>query len=443
MPGFTRRQFIARATALTGAQFLAPIVGRAGPWLGQAAADPVTAARRRLVVVFLQGGNDGLNTVIPTGDVAGAPRYSVYRQVRPSIAYAPAETLPLDAGTDAGEALGLNSQLQAVHRLYGEGRLAVVQGVDYPNHSYSHFTSADTWQAGAPAQGADSGWIGRHLDRVGIGDGELRAVGIGTDLPLLLRGHDRVGAELASLASAQFVDGASATARARHDGLRAFAAYPDTDVLRHAAGVQLASAADLVDLLAQAPAEPPSPHPMTAAMLTARTLLEDDLGVECVFVPQPGSYDTHVQQRTNQETVLAALDAGLEAFFYGTEQGQPCGTIGPLAPAVADRTVVMVVSEFGRRIGENGSGAVAGTDHGAAAPVLMIGPSGTASAGLRLVPGLHGAHPDLGTPLLPTDNLAMTTDLRSLVQTVLQTWLGDPDPGYANVPIMTDLFTSS
>src|SRR5687768_1291675 len=92
----SRRQFIAGLGSLAGVQLIGPVVVRAGAAFGQAAVDPASAARRRLVVVFQSGGNDGLNTVIPRGDVAGAARYSVYRKVRPSISYKPEEVLPLD-----------------------------------------------------------------------------------------------------------------------------------------------------------------------------------------------------------------------------------------------------------------------------------------------------------------------------------------------------------
>jgi len=426
MAGLTRRQFIVGAGGLAGAQLVAPVVVRGGAWLGQAMADPATSARRRLVVVFLPGGNDGLNTVVPAGDVPGAPRYSVYRRVRPMLGYDRSVLFPLGLGADAQQQLGLNPKLATVYRLYAQQRVAIVQGVDYPHHSYSHFTSSDIWHAGAPDNGPDSGWIGRHLDRVGIADGELRAVGVGTDLPLMLRGRDQLGAEIASLSASHFADGFGVAAEARHRSLAAFAAYPAGDALRHAAGAQAREAVALVDRLHRAAPPTPSSSRMTAAMLTARTLLEQDLGVEVVYVPQPAAYDTHSLQRGHHEMNLQDLDQGLEAFFFGTAAGKPLGT-GPLAANVADRTLVMIVSEFGRRIGENGSSGVAGTDHGAAAPVLMIGPP-PGGAFPRLAPGLHGDHPPMGTPLAPADNLGMTTDLRSLYQAVLTHWLRDPDP---------------
>lgn len=426
----SRREFIAGVGALTGMRFLAPIVTRAGAALGATLPDPATSARNRLVVIFLQGGNDGLNTVIPRGDASGTQRYSVYRQVRPSLRYDPSQTLPLElTPTDTSQMLGLNPKLPTLHSLYGQQRVAIVQGVDYPGHSYSHFVSTDIWQSGQPGQAPDSGWLGRHLDRSGISDGELRGLGIGYELPLILRGDQALGVEVASIAETRFADGSAAAGDARHAALARYADHPEVEPLRHFVGQQAAETVALVGALEGVPAPPRTANSLANALMTARVMLEQDFGVECVFV-YVGGYDTHTNQTLNHERLLADLDAGIEAFLFGTMGGVPQG-IGPIPPALADRTLLMTTSEFGRRIGENGSGTVAGTDHGAAGPLFLIGPpSASTAAGALLVPGLHGDHPPMGTTLAPADNLTSTTELRGVYQATLQSWLGDPDPGF-------------
>ena len=408
----SRRSFLAGAGALAGAHVLGPIAARAGVAVGKAAVAPSAAERRRLVVIFQFGGNDGLNTVVPRGDVAGAPRYSVYRKVRPSIAYAPAQVLPLDRPGDADQQLGLNPKLVNLHRLYRDGRVAVVQGVDYPNHSYSHFASSDIWQSGEPEH-VVSGWLGRHLDRVGIGEGELRAVGIGYQLPLIFRGQARQGIEIVNIGSTHFYDGTTPQARARQDATRLFGDHPGDEELRRLAGRLSHSTVGIVRTLEKAKVPPATASPLQNALMNAKVLLEQDLGVECVFVQHDG-YDTHTTQRAGQEALLADLDTAIGAFWTG------------LRADVAARTMVLTFSEFGRRIGENGIGASAGTDHGAAGPAFLIGPPG----GKALVPGLHGDHPAMGTPTLPADNLTMTTDLRRVYQALLTSWLQDPEPAY-------------
>jgi uncharacterized protein (DUF1501 family) len=409
----SRRRFLAGAGAVAGAHVLGPIAARAGIAAGKTVAAPSAATRHRLVVIFQSGGNDGLNMVVPRGDVAGAPRYSVYRKVRPSIAYKPEETLALDRAADTAHQLGLNPKLTKIHDLYRQGRVAVVQGVDYPNHSYSHFASGDIWQSGAP-DAPSSGWLGRHLDRAGIGEAELRAVGIGYQLPLIFRGSTRQGIEIVDVPSTHFYDGVEAVAAARHNAFAEFGTHSGDEQLRHLAGRLSQSTVEIVRRLQNAKVPAVTGVPLTDALATARVLLEQDLGVECVFIEQPG-YDTHTTQRLGQEALLLQLDTAIDGFWKA------------LSPAVASRTMVMTWSEFGRRIGENGAGASAGTDHGAAAPLFLIGPPN----GGGLVPGIHGDHPKMGTTTLPADNLEMTTDVRSVYQAVLTSWLGDPDPAYA------------
>jgi uncharacterized protein (DUF1501 family) len=411
------------------------------PWLGRAfaSAGPQAAARRRLIVLDLGGGNDGLNMVVPR---TGARR-AVYDQVRPTIGLPVGSLLPLDRGSGQDDgSMGLHAKLPTLHRLYRDDRLAVVQGVDYPNHNYSHFTSNDIWQAGNPDNIGDEGWLGRHLDRTGVPLDELRAVAIGGSLPHAVRGRDYVGVQVNSLGATHFGDGTSPLAAKRHDVYSAFANHSALDPVRATYG-EMCAATVRVDRETQG-LTAAQPGGLANLLLTARTLLSADLGVEIVFV-STGGYDTHAGEVALHEQLFTDLDLALEAFYFGTKNGvpitvggtpgnglpAPVGTadvpgtpIGGLDPALADRTLLMTFSEFGRRIGENASG----TDHGAAAPMLFVGPTppvpGSGMTGL--VPGLHGDHPDMGTTALPADNLGMTTDVRSVYQAVLTKWINDP-----------------
>ncbi|HEX8003701.1 MAG TPA: DUF1501 domain-containing protein [Mycobacteriales bacterium] len=422
MATVSRRSVLKGAGAAVGLYAFSPLLGGAF-----AAAGPQAAARRRLVVLDLGGGNDGLNTVVPRN---GARR-AVYDQVRPTIGLPASSLLPLDRGTDDGS-MGLHPSLKTLHALYRDDRLAVVQGVDYPNHDYSHFTSNDIWQAGTPDDFGNGGWLGRHLDRVGVPDDQMRAVGIGGQLAYALRGERYSGVQVNNLGHTHFADGVTPQALKRHEVFGRFAQHTALDPLRASYGEMCAATvrldADTQGLLAA------QPGGLADYLLTARTLLTADLGVEVVFVTTSG-YDTHATQVPLHEQLLTDLDQALEAFWFGTKGGTAVtidGTtpIGPLDPAVADRTLVMTFSEFGRRIGENAGG----TDHGAAAPMLLAGPPATAASGMRLVPGLHGDHPDVGSTTLPADNLGLTVDMRSVYQAVLTGWLRDengpsPDEG--------------
>jgi uncharacterized protein (DUF1501 family) len=430
----SRRQFLAGAGGLSLASaggLAGAVFGVPGAAFGAAPVDPRAATRNRLVVIFLEGGNDGLNYVVPRGDIAGAARLSVYRRVRPTIGYKPAEVLPLDRGGDADELLGFNPRLRHLHSLYRDGRVAIVQGVDYPNHNYSHFASTDTWHTGDPTKTGAAGWIGRHLDRVGVGEGELRAAAIASKVPLMLQGRVPAVA-LQSIDGMHFRDGVSASAAARHRAVAAMAGARAGDPVRQRVGATLRQAVEVVDDLGKIDEPTGAKSVFASQLLTARTLLEQNLGVECVYLTQ-GGYDTHAAQVGTHENLLSELDSALETFWLGTANGVAVGTVGAMKPDVAAHTLVMIVSEFGRRIGQaNGGVAVAGTDHGAAAPVVLVGPPaaarGTESA--ALIGGLHGDHPPMGTPTAPADNLTMTTDFRHLYQAVLTSWLDDPDPIY-------------
>ena len=442
----TRRRFLEGAGAVAGAGVLSPLFGT----MAWGDVDPQAATRRRLVVIDLAGGNDGLNTVVPrTG-----PNRAVYEQVRPTIKLAWESLLPLDRGGPDDGSLGLHPSLTTLHQLYRQDRVAIVQGVDYPNHSYSHFVSDDIWQGGNPLNIADAGWLGRHLDRTGVAVGELRGIGIGGQLAHALRGRNHSGAQVNSLAETHFGDGQTAVANARHLVYGRFDRHTGAEPARQHYGQMCTGTVELDAATLGLTAA--TPGGLSNLLLTARTLLTADLGVEVVFVTT-GGYDTHANQVVAQASLLTALDDAFEAFFLGTRDGvpitvggtagngvpEPVGTppvpgtpIGPLPAAIAERTVVMTFSEFGRRIGENASG----TDHGAAAPMFLIGPSQPAAgSGVpTLVPGLHGDHPDMGTTALPADNLALTTDLRGVYQAVLTRWIDDPtgarpdegDPGF-------------
>ncbi|MBW3661665.1 MAG: DUF1501 domain-containing protein [Actinobacteria bacterium] len=421
----TRRQFI--QTSGTVAASL-PLIARVGEGVAFAEVDPATRLRPRLVVLVLDGGNDALNMVVPLEDVPGAARRTVYEKVRPSIQIPREQLLRLDQFDDADQQLGFHPALTYLHGLYQAGRISIVQGVDYPNHSFSHQTGTEAWESGSPPndQELNTGWLGRHLDRVGIGEGEIRGVGIVPELPFILQGERQSGIGIARLPFT-LADGSIGGAEQRYETVQRYAMHDPAERLRRAYGRRLSSSMSVVGELSQATAPPNvNGNALAVRLLTARKLLEGDYGCEVVYLRQSG-YDTHNGQASRHQDLYSDLSEGIRIFYEGT------GNTGPMPTELADRTLFIITSEFGRRIGENGSGAAAGTDHGAAAPVLLIGPPPESSAGPEtLTPGLYGDHPPMGTPLAPADNLAMTQDMRRVYQSVLTSWLGNPEPYYGS-----------
>jgi uncharacterized protein (DUF1501 family) len=349
------------------------------------------------------------------GDAAGTQRRGVYEAARPLIRINADTLLPLDLPGDAGELLGLHPSLVNVHRMYRDGRVGIVQGVGYEPENQSHFESTDIWQSGQTTGVPDSGWLGRHLDRAGIGVGEARALSLSSSLPLALRGRDRQGVTIPGLPF-RFADGTGPAIDPRHDALAALREHPEAEVLQAYYGDQCGVTVDLVSALqdAASPVAGMQVSALTAALLNARYLLDGDFGVECVFVTLSG-FDTHAAQPTLHADLLARLDAAISTFF----DGDSALGIAPMSGHLASRTVLLTFSEFSRRVGENGSG---GTDHGDALPVFLFGPS------TAIVPGLHGEHPPLGTVSSPAFVLDRTVPMPAVYQSMLEHWLHDPDP---------------
>lgn len=408
---FSRRRLLIGAGAL-GAAGVAAAAVTTRPWeilTGSAASHTtIRPGAGKLVLVTLYGGNDGLNTVVPYTD-------SAYHGGRPNLGYPPNVVLPLGAG------LGLNPKLTGLKGLWDAKQLAVVLGVGYPNPSLSHFQSMDIWQTGNP-EGSGSGWLGRWLD--GTGRDPMRAISVGSTLPTALRGTK--AAATAITADTITVPGRPAftTAYSRLAG-----GGPDRTGL---AAQVVQSSSDLLavkgDLdrfhLAPVSTSPTSPTTASGAgskgtaprpgVAGAATSFADQLNLVAslvkagaptqVYQVSLSSFDTHADEKANQERLLAELDAGVTGFFRSLAG----------SPGASD-VVLMTYSEFGRRVAENASG---GTDHGTASPLFVAGP---AVRGGRF----YGEQPSL-TDLVDGD-LKHNVDFRSVYATMLDRVVGvDP-----------------
>lgn len=364
---------------------------------------------RVLVVINLQGGNDGLNTVVPYG----MPDYYRYR---PSLGVPQSDVLRID------DTVGLNPVLAPLKKMFDAGSVAVVQGVGYPDPDHSHFRSTEIWQTAHPRGYESTGWVGRYLDNAGLPKENLfNAVALNNVLPELmiaktvdvpaidaLRGYglrsDRTGGDREAFH--EFV--ADKTVPFRSPFLAQVAEIED-----HAQR----GAEELPKLLAgyQPQATYPS-TPLGRSLALAAQIVGSKLGTRVLYV-QHGSFDTHVTQKQTQERLLRDFGDAISAFYTDLA-----------AHGNDKRVLTMTFSEFGRRVAENAS---RGTDHGEASPVFLIG------GGVK--GGLYGEHPDLGR--LNMGNLAFSTDFRSVYATVLERWLGRPaapivGAGFSPIPIV-------
>jgi uncharacterized protein (DUF1501 family) len=403
---------VKRNAFLLGAVGGLAVVGHADGFFARALAQTPAGNSddRVLVIVNFQGGNDGLNTVVPFG----MPAYYNYR---PSLGVPQSDVLRIN------DTVGLNPQLKAFKDMYDKGQVAIVQGVGYPKPDFSHFRSTEIWQTAAPDAYVSTGWLGRYLDGANLPAANLfNAIAIADVLPEVLVA-DRV--DVAAIA--QLNGYGLASDRNKNVGRDAFHSFvADNNVPFHSPYLaQIAAIEDHAQRGAEelpklvAGYRPEGTYPATPigrSLALAAQIVGSKLGTRVLYV-QLGSFDTHTTQKGTQDRLLADFSAAISAFYADLSAHGNDG-----------RVLTMTFSEFGRRVAENGS---RGTDHGTAAPVFLIG------GGVK--GGLYGDHPSLDA--LDNGNLRYTTDFRSVYASVIEKWLKRPSSGivgsgFAQLPVL-------
>lgn len=406
MDGLTRRRFLT-LSGVTAAGALAAGATRVD-WstlLHAARHDPLDPAAGVLVVVTLYGGNDGLNTLVPAAHPA-------YQAARSELAYQPSEVL------DLGDGLGLNPGMTGMRDLWDDGLVAVVRGVGYPQPDHSHFRSMAIWQTASPRTSVPTGWLGRWLDATGADP--LRAVSVEPVLPPLLAGEHtaaaslpidglrlppgKLGAAFGALGAAQLGEEYWQARAARsiadlHTAARVFDDAADTD----APGREDGFADGFFENGAAGRGGAGRKSDLGRQLDVVAELLEAGVPTR-VYSVSLGGFDTHADERGTQERLLTQLDGALAPFVRRLNR-----------TARGRQAVVLVYSEFGRRVRANAS---QGTDHGTAAPLFLLG------AGVH--GGFHAAQPSLTD--LDDGDLKPTVDFRDVYATLLANVLGtDPE----------------
>ena len=381
-------------------------LGLAAPAFLGAIAQAQGLASRRLVVVYLGGGNDALNTLIPYQD----PHY--YSR-RPTIAVPAGQVLQV--GTDAaGLALGLHPRLGGLWNAFNEGRLAIVQRAGYQNSSRSHFEATDIFGTANPQSSTGSGWLGRYLDTLPRPLDSLAAWNTASETPRSLVSRLTGVPAIANASTYTFASpnrgAAAAQERAAAEAMAASAA-PGRPHLAFVNSTNR-SAIETIDRAAKAMSYSPTvTYPNNGFALALRTVagaIHNGIGSRVYWV-QTSGYDTHAQQGAGGGSyggLMGTLGDGLWAFYSDVRNR-----------GLANDTTVIVFSEFGRRISENGSG---GTDHGAAGVMLVLG--GAVRGGLYgTAAALQPGHPTLENN---SGDVRFETDFRSVYARVLDQWLG-------------------
>lgn len=391
----TRRQFL--RTGVIGGALAATVPAFLDQTLFRLEAAELSRSTQRqhgkdtpiLVLMQLAGGNDGLNTLIPLEN-------DHYRRARPRLSQAEKTAHPLEGG------FGLHENLTGLKTLYDEGLLAAVQGVGYPNPNRSHFRSTEIWHTAEPGgrKGGD-GWIGRYFDNQCEGMPADTGISLTSKAPQAFQGRGTMGITFRNPNQFRFdedidmMDGGSigeATGSAREQSGSALNFLERTDLDARVSSDLLHRTLEKTSRIKTFP----NSRIARDLELVAR-LIGGEMSTRIYYVTH-GGYDTHANQRGAHANLMRELGEAQLAFWQEMKrQGNQ------------DRVRMLVFSEFGRRVAENGSG---GTDHGAAAPVFLLG------GGLK--GGIHGTTPSLAPEDLHRGDLVHSIDFRSVYASVLQ-----------------------
>jgi len=383
----SRRKFIAQSTSLVStAAFVPTMLCRA------AQAAPASRDASVLVVIQLDGGNDGLNTVVPYADDA-------YARARPKL------HIPAKDVHKLSDSVGLHPRMRAAKELFDDGLLSIVQGVGYPNPDRSHFRSMRIWQTASFDDTAHNsyGWLGRAFDGNAAPEnaGEVSVVYVGEDqVPVALWGRRSAAIALSR------IDDLTLTKKVANTASNAEVQRADPDQsLQQFVTKQVVSAYAAADAIEQQglvsdSGDPSYPDTPLAARLRLVSQLLKGGSRARVFYTVQGGYDTHAAQTYTHGQLLADFSQTLKAFLDDLRVSD-----------LSERVAVLAFSEFGRRVEENGS---QGTDHGTAGPVFL--------AGKRVKGGLIGQASDLSH--LDAGDLPMGVDFRQIYATLLDQWLG-------------------
>ncbi len=397
-----RRDFIQQSLAVVSLGLAVPTVFSKAIAAAAEESSVRSVSGKTLIVVQMAGGVDGLNTVIPFRDPA-------YRQNRQALAVAEAQMLPLN------DRIAFHQSFAKMKDIFDQGKLAVIEGVGYPNPNFSHFKAMDIWQFADPEGKTSEGWLGRYFEGLTDADGHpLTGLSFGSRLPEAFQSDKVSIPAVGSLDAFQLQNAAGdANPDVRRSSLMKlydvyrpsntrFAALLDTTLDNaYQASIQLNDAHSTY--------QPAVPYPQSSLATGMRLLAElidsggaegaSPLRVGHVFI---GGFDTHTNQEATLTRLLKDTSEAIHAFWSDVN-----------AHGHGDDVVVMTWSEFGRRVKEN---AQIGTDHGSAGHMFVLG---NAVKG-----GFYGEPSSLTN--LDNGNLKYTTDFRSVYATVLEKWLNAP-----------------
>jgi len=350
-----------------------------------------------LAVLQLSGGNDALNTIVPYND-------PLYADNRPSVRVSEDQVLPIN------DRIGFNPALAPIKELYDQGKVAIIQGIGYPNPNRSHFRSMDIWHTCEPEKVGNEGWLGRATrDLDPTGENVLTAVNFGRGLPRSLAAPGVPVASVGNLETYGVLTGIDDNQR--DEALDIFSRMYSPamgrgqvmDYLSHTGMDALKGA----DILSTAPEKYSSSveYGNNSVAQYMRNIAQTHIagfGTRFLYTTAPyNSFDTHAGQMVGHARLWGEVSAAVRDFQADLTEND-----------AADNMTLLVFTEFGRRVHDNGSG----TDHGSGGIAFVIGDN--------VKGGLYGEYPSLAADKLLEGDLHFNNDFRGLYSTLLEKWMG-------------------
>jgi uncharacterized protein (DUF1501 family) len=370
------------------------------------------STKDKILVVFeLNGGNDGINTVIPIAD----PNYVL---ARPTLAIPKNEVLMLD------EWAGLHPSLAPFHELYKGGELAIVQGVGYPNANRSHFKSMEIWHRGDPGGEFNTGWLGRWYEKAKMASNQsvVPIVHYSQNRPMLFKAgrtpsisinaiddfYPKNGKPESVAISKLYKDMKAGSGMSEMPSMDEMGHGPDgtsalsPDEVIMSTGQDIVKGTELIKQMLKNPRTPKVAYPegrIGQGLAVFAQMIVENSGTTLFYISL-GGFDTHAKQADNHGNLMSTYSTAIASFLADLK-----------AESRDQDVLLMCFSEFGRRVKENGS---AGTDHGAASIMFFAG------GGVK--GGMYGKYPSLEK--LDDGDLRYNVDFRDCYATVLENFLG-------------------
>ena len=350
-----------------------------------------------LVVLQLSGGNDALNTVVPHGD-------PLYYDNRPNVRVPEDQVLKID------DNVGLNPNMGPMKKIYDEGKMAIIQGVGYPNPNRSHFRSMDIWHTCEPDTQGTEGWLGRTIKEIDPNkENVLTAVNFGRGLPRALAAPGVPVASVGNLATYGVLTGIEGEDQ-RADALDVFSRIYSPTLGRSMVVDYLSQtgmdALKGADILSTAPESYSSTVEYGSDVVGQymKNIAQVHLagfGTRILYTTAPyNSFDTHAGELAAHAKLWTDTSNAISDFYDDLREHN-----------ASDNVLLLVFTEFGRRVHDNGSG----TDHGSGGMAFLIGD--------HVNGGLYGEYPSLEESKLLEGDLHFNNDFRGIYTSIIEDWM--------------------